>query len=156
MRKEVVERISFNSSMEGFAKKLEGASGGLVTLCSSYLFKPQVFYGEGNILLILVENNKNKESWFLLNVYALNTKNGRKNFWGKIKNVLARFKVGRCIIMGDFNTPLREDEKKGSFPPDLDSRTDLSDFINDLAYLDVDLQGGLFTWCNRRVGRDCI
>ena len=44
----------------------------------------------------------------------------------------------------------------GGLTPDLESRQDLFDFINELVLLDVDLQGGLFTWSHRRVGRDYI
>lgn len=33
---------------------------------------------------------------------------------------------------------------------------DLSNFINNLALLDVDLLGGIYTWSNKRIGSDCI
>ena len=49
------------------------------------------------------------------------------------------------IIMGDFNTPLRATTKSGGLPLDLDSRQHLVDMINDLALMDVDLEGGAFT-----------
>ena len=44
--------------------------------------------------------------------------------------------------MGDFNTPLFDDEKLGGMALDLDSKLDLSNFINSLAFMDVDLLGG--------------
>ena len=115
MRKEAVESISFSRSLEGFSTNLDGASGGFLTLYNSNLFNSHILYGEGNILLIQVENIKNKVFWYLLKVYAPNTKNGRRNYWVKIKNVLSRFYVGICIIMGDFNTPLRDDKNRGAW-----------------------------------------
>ncbi len=96
MRKESMERISFNRSLEGFATNSNGALRGLLTLCNSNLFKSHVLYSEGNILLIQDENIKNKEFWYLLNVYAPNTKNGRRNYWVKIKKLLGQDK--ECFI----------------------------------------------------------
>ena len=58
--------------------------------------------------------------------------------------------------MGDFNTPLFEEEKYGGLAPNLDRRMDLSNFINNLALLDIDLSGGTFTWSNRNLGSECI
>lgn len=58
--------------------------------------------------------------------------------------------------MGDLNSPLTDDEKSRGFAPDQDSKLDLSNFIHNLAFLDMDLLGGSFTWSNRRVGKDCI
>ena len=47
--------------------------------------------------------------------------------------------------MGDFNTPLMDEEKLGGLAPDWESKMDLSNFINSLALLDVDLSGGTYT-----------
>ena len=58
--------------------------------------------------------------------------------------------------MGDFNTPLVDEEKKGGLPLDWESKHDLSNFINGLALLDLDLMGGAFTWSNKCIGQDCI
>ena len=51
--------------------------------------------------------------------------------------------------MGDFNTPLTDEKKLGGLALDLDSKLDLSNFINNLALLDVDLLGGVFIWSNK-------
>ena len=45
--------------------------------------------------------------------------------------------------MGDFNTPLSNVEKFGGLALDLDYKLNLSNFINSLAFLDVDLSGGI-------------
>ena len=58
--------------------------------------------------------------------------------------------------MGDFNTPLSDDEKFRGMAPDLDNKMDLSNFINSLAFMDMDILGGRFTWSNRSIGGDCI
>ncbi len=58
--------------------------------------------------------------------------------------------------MGDFNSPLSDAEKWGGLAPNQDSKHDLALFIQNFAFLDMDLQGGSFTWSNRRVGGDSI
>ncbi|XP_059078005.1 uncharacterized protein LOC131876583 [Cryptomeria japonica] len=58
--------------------------------------------------------------------------------------------------MGDFNTPLQGAEKFGGTQAQLDSKTDLMDFINVNALVDTDLTGASYTWSNRRDGKDLI
>ena len=58
--------------------------------------------------------------------------------------------------MGDFNTLLMDEEKLGGLAPNWESNQDLSSFIKSLAFLDLDLLGGSFTWSNKRIGRECI
>ena len=58
--------------------------------------------------------------------------------------------------MGDFNSLLVDDEKLGGLAPDQESKMDLSNFINKISFLDVDLSSGAFTQSNKRIGMDCI
>ena len=58
--------------------------------------------------------------------------------------------------MGDFNTPLLDKEKKGGMPQDWYNKHYLSIFINGLAFLDLDLMGGDYTWSNKCLGLDYI
>ena len=58
--------------------------------------------------------------------------------------------------MGDFNSLLVDEENMGGLVPDQERKLDLSNFINSLAYLYMDLSGGAFTMSNKRIGRDCI
>ena len=53
--------------------------------------------------------------------------------------------MNKVIIMGDFNTPLMDEEKLGGSALDWESQMDLSNFINSLAFLDVDFLGGAYT-----------
>lgn len=58
--------------------------------------------------------------------------------------------------MWDFNTPLTEKEKLGCLALYLESKLDLSFFINSLALLDIDLMGGVYSWSNKRIRSECI
>lgn len=69
---------------------------------------------------------------------------------------LASFKVchniDNWLVIGDFNTPLHDVDKVGGSQNVDDSRSDLMQFINDSALLDLDLKGASYTWSNRHVG----
>ncbi|GLJ54307.1 hypothetical protein SUGI_1165180 [Cryptomeria japonica] len=75
----------------------------------------------------------------LSNVYVPNTKTGRVKYWRSLAGDRLKFADQSWIIMGDFNTPLKEEEKMGGLPLQLDGRQDLMDFINDQALIDMDL-----------------
>ena len=156
MKKERMENIKFNNSMKGIASNSEGASGGLLLLFNDKYFNIVAEYDEDNILFCRVQHLHTNDSWYLVNIYAPNNKRDRKNFWTKVGNMVQDCDIKKGIIMGDFNTPLEDKEKKGGMPPDWESKQDLSNFINNLALMDVELKGGSFTWSNKRKGHDCI
>ena len=56
--------------------------------------------------------------WFLLNVYAPNSKRERKNYWTKFYALVQTSSIKKGIIMGDFNSLLVDEEKKGGLAPD--------------------------------------
>ena len=108
MKKEKVENISFGKRIRNMATNLDGALGGLLTIWKE-AFKANIIFDKGNILLINFFNSKTHDRWFIINIYAPNTKNGRRLFWNKICNLMTKLGDPKGIIMGDFNTPL--------FPP---------------------------------------
>ena len=59
-------------------------------------------------------------------------------------------------MLGDFNVPLNEHEKKGGNNSQLEGRLDLMDFIKKEGLMDMDLQGIDFMWSKKRVGDDYI
>ena len=131
--------------MNGEATNSEGTAGGVLTLYNKKAYQMSTILNEGNALLCKVFHVYSNDSWFLLNVYAPNSKRERREFWEKTLDVIWRTDINKGIIMGDFNTPLSDDEKIGGMASNLDSKLDLSNFINSLAFMDMDLLGGRFT-----------
>ena len=99
--------------MKGEALDSEGASGGLLILYKSKQFKVNIIYNDGNILLGRTLHNCTKESWFLMNIYAPNNKKQRKCYWHKVEEMVQKLDIKKGIIMGDFNSPLADEEKLG-------------------------------------------
>ena len=118
----MLEKINFSSSMKGEASDLEGASGGLLILYKSNQFKIITLQNAGNILLSRVCHNFSNECWFLMNIYAPNNKREQKSYWHKVKEMVQNLDIKKGIIMGDFNSPLADEEKLGGLAPDWDNK----------------------------------
>ena len=94
--------------------------------------------------LLYVCKSSNKVDLTVL--FAPNNKRERKNYWIKVGELVQSSNLKKGIIMGDFNTPLVVEDKMGGLTPDWECKEDLSSFINGLAFLDLYLMGGAFTW----------
>lgn len=156
MAKDKVESLNMfkNGGVSGGSS--EGASGGIVTFWNKNNVEGEVLIQENNLVCIRFKHINNCTTWVLTNVYAPNTKTGRSEMWRYLTRLRSRFAEDSWIIMGDFNTPLKKNEKKGGSQANLDSRLDLMDFINNNAIHDLELQGVKYTWTNRRSGENLI
>lgn len=156
MSKEKVENIKFfkdNYIIEGSS---EGSLGGIATFWNGNSIEGEVISQDNNMTSIRFHHLKDNTSWVLTNIYAPNTKNERKKFWLKIDQAISLFEKESWIVLGDFNTHLKEDEKIGGSQPNLDNSLDLMNFITRQALIDIDLQGISYTWTNRRECKDLI
>ena len=156
MKKDLVKRISFSKKFCCEASDSDGASGGVLTLYNSRAFKLTTLFKSSNAILCEVHHIQSNDSWLILNLYAPNTKKERNSFWTKLLDILSKCNVKKGIIMGDFNSPLSDADKRAGLAPDQDSKRDLGLFIQNLAFLDMELQGGIYTWSNKRVRGDNI
>ena len=107
--------------MSGEALDSEGAYGGLLTLFNNKNFRVESIFNEGNILFYKFYHILSNENWFFLNLYAPSNKRERKNYWTKVGELVQSSNLKKGIIMGDFNTPLVDEEKKGGLTLDWES-----------------------------------
>ena len=80
MKKEKVEKISYGKGMRSMTTNSIGALGGLLTIWKEAL-EANIIFDKGNIFLMIFFNPKTLDRLFLLNIYAPNTRNSRRNFW---------------------------------------------------------------------------
>ena len=118
MKKDILGKIKFSSVMCGEASNSNGASGGLLTLFKTKLFRVETIINEGNILFNKVFHFHSNDHWFLLNLYAPNNKREKKSYWSRAEGMIQNNNLKKGIILGDFNTPLLDKEKKVSLPQD--------------------------------------
>ncbi|WMV39523.1 hypothetical protein MTR67_032908 [Solanum verrucosum] len=88
---------------------------------------------------------KNQDfKWHLTGVYASNDRVEREETWWEVGAARGLF-VGPWILCGDFNT-VRYPSEKFNCSRISRSMTDLSEFIEDIELMDLDLARGEFTW----------
>ena len=103
---------------------------------------------------LITEHRIGDKKWNIVNVYALNTRNGRHILWEDLSVFLSQNKNTFC--MGDFNSPLYPSEKIRGMIDFNDSMMDLVSLINNNDLLDMEMDGVKFTWSNNRKGIDLI
>lgn len=139
MQKENLEQITLSKSMRGVAASLEGASRGLLILYKTKAYEVKPICKKENVLLCVVENQVTNDTWFVLNIYAPNSRREWIVYWRRVLQIVQGCNVNKGIIMGDFNTPLTNHEKFGGLASDLESKQDLASFINLLSFLNMEL-----------------
>lgn len=145
MSKEKVEKIRIFKENGVIGSNSKGASGGIVIFWNQKTIAGKEIISATNRISVQLEHIKDNFVWVLSNVYAPNTKSRRAKYWKSLAADRLQFADQSWIIMGDFNTPLKDEEKMGGIPLQLDGKQDLMDFINDQALIDMDLQGINFT-----------
>ena len=74
----------------------------------------------------------------------------RTPLWSDISHIINSYARLPCIILGDFNVILSEDEKRGGSPYHPSESFDFQNFISDCSLMDLGYSGTPFTWCNNR------
>lgn len=139
MSREKVESLKFLKNGNISRGSFEGASRGIATIWNLNTVKGQVIIQESNFSCIKFKHLKDGFSWVLTNIYAPNTLKARNSFWKRIRQARESFKNLSWMVMGDFNMPLKEEEKFGGSPPQLESRMALMDFIYSQALNDSEI-----------------
>ncbi|KAK9676437.1 hypothetical protein RND81_11G077000 [Saponaria officinalis] len=103
------------------------------------------------LLWCLVKNNG--VSFYLAVVYGLNTREGRLRLWGLL-NSLIGFSSDPCLLMGDFNVTLCDDERISSYDVDRANVEDFRRCCATTSLVDLPYTGLTFTWCNKQDGLD--
>lgn len=113
MPKERVEKIKFFKFCESLGSSSDGASGGVVTLWNSHFIQGVPLCHDGNHVATLFKHSRDGYSWILSNIYVPNNWISRRKFWAKIFSFQSYHPNISWLVIGDFNTPLQEDEKFG-------------------------------------------
>lgn len=116
MLKDKVESLHLFKNGKILGNDSLGASGGLAVFWASRWIQGEIISQNSNFMNIRFNNSKDNFSWILTNVYAPNTKWGRKALWQEISDQRKLFENENWMVIGDFNTPLKDNEKWGGKP----------------------------------------
>lgn len=149
-----VENLSIFKGGKIIVSDSDGASGGMAIFWTNKWIQGELFYQGRNMMNVCFVNpkdnfswilTKDNFSWILTNVYAPNSKWGRKALWEEISIQRKFFVEDNWLVIGDFNTPLKDSEKWGGSQTNLDNRLDVMNFIDLHLLHDVDLHGTEYT-----------
>ena len=121
----------------------DGASGGIATMWNLNSMKGYEIWKEKNF--IITHFQMNSHCWKLINIYAPNSRLGRKEMYDNLIRITETMLEEQWMCMGDFNTPLYHSEKWGGNRECQESLQDLGEFMRKLDFMDVELRGNPYT-----------
>ncbi|KAM2913102.1 hypothetical protein COP2_043795 [Malus domestica] len=131
-----------------FAVEPKGIGGGLCVLWKDesqiMLVKSEEFMIEVKVWDATINHH-----WRLFAIYTSTDERRRREQW---KNLSKRINYddNHCLLIGDFNDILCNDEKEGGNTRSISSLRDFRDFVARNELLDLGFEGYPFTWRNNR------
>eukprot|EP00253_Pinus_taeda_P010222 PITA_10222 len=133
-----------------------GFAGGIAILCNPNDIIFENWTSMPRILTRLGRIAGTKEKVLILGVYGPHTPGDRGNFLKNLQTAWKLYPDNDWIIGGDFNIIISLKEKKGGIRRVDQSMELFSDTIEGLRLVDILTIKGVFTWNNRRGGRNQI
>ncbi|XP_049406103.1 uncharacterized protein LOC125869691 [Solanum stenotomum] len=141
---EVVRDIWGNKWVDYVHLEASGTRGGIVIMWDKRDWEGKLSsVGMYSVSCSLVGKTQDFK-WHLTCIYAPNHRQEREETWGEIGATRGLFS-GPCILCGDFNTTRHPLEKKNCRRIN-NAMSDLSEFIEDMELVNLDLKGGKYTW----------
>ncbi|PWA68527.1 RNA-directed DNA polymerase, eukaryota, Reverse transcriptase zinc-binding domain protein [Artemisia annua] len=128
----------------------EGNSGGILSVWDPKFLLKDTVMKDSNFLLVSGLLGDGNSRINIMNVYAPQSNNDKRNLWDKIIRVIQAGR-GWWIIFGDFNAVREPDERKNSvFDPGC--ARDFNDFVEEAGLREFDLKGLKYTYLVNRCG----
>ena len=125
-----------------------GASGGLVSVWEDSFFELAHVVLDSRFVLLIGKITELNFDCAICNLYAPNVDGDRAVLWEKLLNLKLQWDVPWCVG-GDFNAVRYETERRGG-PFNVRASRNLEFFIQSGEFVDLNLNGRLFTWSNNR------
>lgn len=150
------EKIKKIKNYEGIAISSEGASGGIGTLWDKKKWQLKDYTHNRWWIRTDLQNTKTTEDYSVYNVYAPPHFRDKASCWDSISADLNASHGKKIFLGGDLNL-IRNAQGKlgGNFFAD-PAREALEDIIQAHNLIDTPLHNGIFTWSNRRTGKNNI
>ncbi|GJR04729.1 retrovirus-related pol polyprotein from transposon TNT 1-94 [Tanacetum coccineum] len=135
--------------IEGASSSARGNSGGILTIWDQAIFSCTKTLVTDNILIVEGNWAVNNVKCFLLNVYAPQSRQNKKEIWNFIRSFMQNH-VGEFIVFGDFNVVRFAHECQGTvFCPNM--AKDFNQLITDADLFDIPMGGRAFTRMNKHL-----
>ncbi|GMJ10085.1 hypothetical protein HRI_004677700 [Hibiscus trionum] len=99
--------------------------------------------------------SQNGDNWFGTFIYGPPYRDEKQPFWEKLANLRENNK-SKWLIIGDSNVVLRQEEKTGGKPVNLEEAKHVYELMNSKGLIELPIKGGNYTWFNQRGGVNSI
>ncbi|XP_057873762.2 uncharacterized protein LOC131079747 [Cryptomeria japonica] len=135
---------------DGVYQEVKGSMGGLAVLWNPDKVAVDLINKKDYWMHYKVRILQEDLEFSLINVYGPAKTEEKKRFWKEITDQIKMVESQKAIMVGDFNTILKNDEKFGGLRMNAQVMEDFRDFAADNNLFDVVPKSGKFTWTNRR------
>ena len=156
MNQQHIQEISekSKSKFEFMAQDAEGTAGGLAILWNPEEVIFENWISLPRILSGVCRLAGSSERILISGVYGPHLLRGRKDFLRNIQAIRRIIPDNLWIVRGDFNLIRDLGEKRGGIRKQDRSMEDFNELITDLRLVDIPTTNGVFTWNNRRGGKN--
>lgn len=128
-----------------------GRAGGLL-LCWKSNIDLRIIYANDNIISGIIFSHPPQVQWCINVVYGPVNPSLKLVFWDQLQEIVVNWS-GPCLILGDFNVVLEQQDKMGGRPVAQSSNGGFANLIQIGGLMDVGFKGSRYTWNNCRCGR---
>ncbi|KAM1745805.1 hypothetical protein ACFX11_012502 [Malus domestica] len=104
------------------------------------------------VIEVKLWDESNKCKWRLFGIYASTNEKKRRSQWMQLSRRLEKDRE-KCLLIGDFNDILSNEEKEGGNMRKAFSMRDFRDFVAQNELVDLGYEGYPFTWRNYQEAR---
>jgi hypothetical protein len=130
----------------------EGHWGNPLSLGSYPIRNFVLLFTSENWILKKFRHIESGHIFHLINVYSPVRYPEKVGFWNSLQTFKEEYSLDNCIIGGDFNTTISNEEKKGGNIVRDPMGGKMIDLINDWDLIDIKSVNGKYTWSNKRLG----
>ncbi|XP_035845770.1 uncharacterized protein LOC110943225 [Helianthus annuus] len=134
-----------NTSFDFDTVDASGRSGGLLSIWDPGIFVKKYFVSNRFFLATFGELKNSGEVITIINVYAPQEKNAKKQVWEDLMALMSSTPGGSWILLGDFNCVREACERRNSRFCD-ESANDFNSFINNVGLSEYAMMGCRFTY----------
>ncbi|XP_076935376.1 uncharacterized protein LOC143602001 [Bidens hawaiensis] len=132
-----------NAQFDFAVASAKGKSGGIMSVWNPLMFTKHAILCMGNMVIVKGEWKKLKVECYMVNVYAPQDENEKKNLWCLIESLMSHH-PGMYCLFGNFNSVRFPEERLGLVFSSRNA-TNFNDFIDRLGVVDIPLGGLKFT-----------
>ncbi|XP_028790153.1 uncharacterized protein LOC114746133 [Neltuma alba] len=139
---EVVRRCGFSNWL---GVEASGYTGGIWVLWNDHEMQVNYICSSTQLLHCEICDLRNGEKYLTSFVYGETSRAKRMNLWHSLRTIAGHLERA-WLVVGDFNTFLKPQDKLGGSPPNYQAMRNFADCVSDTGLMEIPIVGERFTW----------